>query len=98
MAQALTLIDALAVIGGGIAGAHPVFLGALVQAMNATYATSVRRLAPRAFNLEDPADRDAFLRGEVRSLEVAGREILYDPMRRTAVGAYAFALRELDRQ
>ena len=113
LAQALTLIDGLAVIGGGIAGAHPVFLSHLVRAMNAPYegyTPPIRRLAPFAFNLEDPAERESFLRGEVRSLEVpGGRKILYDPMRRTAVGitrlgtseavavgAYAFALRELD--
>ncbi|MGO9259880.1 MAG: ROK family protein [Bryobacteraceae bacterium] len=114
LAQALTLIDGLAVIGGGIAGAHPLFLACLVRAMNATYdgyTPPMRRLAPVAFNIEDPQERQDFLRGEVRSVEVpgSGRRIFYDPMRRTAVGitrlgtseavavgAYAFALRELD--
>ncbi|HEV2445208.1 MAG TPA: ROK family protein [Candidatus Sulfopaludibacter sp.] len=115
LAQALTLIDGLAVIGGGIAGSHPLFLEHLVRAMNAPYegyATRLRRLAPLAFNIEDPLERKAFLQGEVRSVEVpgSGRKILYDPLRRTAVGitrlgtseavavgAYAFALRELTR-
>jgi len=82
--------------------------------MNAPYegcATSLRRLAPIAFNIEDPSDRESFLRGAVRHVEVpgSGLRIPYDPMRRTAVGitrlgtseavavgAYAFALRELD--
>lgn len=113
-AQALTLIDGLAVIGGGIAGAHPLFLPRLTAAMNATYdgyTPPMRRLAPVAFNFEDPGERQEFLRVEVRSVEVpgSGRRISYDPMRRTAVGltrlgtseavavgAYAFALRELD--
>jgi glucokinase len=114
LAQALTLIDGLAVIGGGIAGAHPLFLQRLVCAMNAPYegyTPRLRRLAPLAFNLDDPVERESFLRGEVRTVEVpgSGRRISYDPMRRTAVGitrlgtseavavgAYAFALRELD--
>jgi glucokinase len=114
LAQALTLIDGLAVIGGGIAGSHPLFLGHLVGAMNATYDgydPPLRRLAPRAFNIEDPADRESFLRGEARTVQVpgSGRTICYDPMRRTAVGvsrlgtseavaigAYAFALHALD--
>lgn len=114
LAQALTLVDGLAVIGGGMAGAHPLFLSHLVRAMNAPYegyAEPIGRLAPRAFNLEDAGDRACFLRGQVRSVEVpgSGRKILYDPMRRTAVGitrlgtseavavgAYAFALRELE--
>jgi len=71
----------------------------------------LRRLVPLAFRIDDPAERDAFLRGEVRGIEVpaSGGRILYDPMRRTAVGisrpgtsevvavgAYAFALRQLD--
>ena len=116
LAQALTLIDGLAVIGGGIAGAYPLFLPHLVRAMNAPYegyTTPLRRLAPLAFGIDDPAERDAFLRGEVRGIEVPGigRRILYHPMRRTAVGisrlgtseavavgAYAFALRQLDRR
>lgn len=114
LAQALTLVDGLAVIGGGIAGAHPLFLPRLVRSMNATYdgyMPPMRRLAPVAFNLEDPRERQDFLRGEVCLVDVPGstRRISYDPMRRTAVGitrrgtseavavgAYAFALRELD--
>jgi glucokinase len=114
MAQALTLIDGLAVIGGGIAGAHPLFLSHIVCAMNEPYEgydPPLRRLAPRAFNLEDPADRESFLHGDIRTVEVpgTGRQIAYDSMRRTAVGvtrlgtseavavgAYAFALKTLD--
>jgi glucokinase len=109
----LTLIDGLAVIGGGIAGAYRFFF---LRAMNAPYegySTPLRRLAPFAFRIDDPAEREAFLRGEARTIEVpgSGRRILYDPMRRTAVGisrlgtsevvavgAYAFALRQLDRR
>jgi glucokinase len=114
IAQALTLIDGLAVIGGGISGAHPLFLPHLVQAMNAPYhgyANPLRRLAPLAFNIEEPVEREAFVRGGVRTVEVpgSGRQIQYDPMSRiavgisrlgtseaVAVGAYAFALRQLD--
>jgi glucokinase len=115
LAKALTLVDGLAVIGGGIAGAYPLFLSHLVRARNAPYeghATPLRRLAPLAFRIDDPAEREAFLRGEVCSIEVpgSGRRILY-AMRRAAVGisrlatseavavgAYAFALRELDKR
>ncbi len=113
-AQALTLVDGLVVIGGGISGAHPLFLAPLVAAMNATYEGSsngLRRLIPRAFNIEDPGERDIFLRGEVRTISVPGstRTIQYDPMQCTAVGisrlgtseavaigAYAFALSKLN--
>jgi len=113
IAQALTLVDGLAVIGGGIAGAHPLFLPSLVAAMNDTYGGTkgMRRLIPRAFNLEDAAERETFLRGEATELTVPGstRKVRYDPLQRTAVGlsrlgtseavaigAYAFALKRLE--
>ena len=114
IAQALTLVDGLAVIGGGIAGAHPLFLPALVAAMNDTYSGTkgMRRLIPRAFNLEDPVERETFLRGEVKEIAISGtaRTLRYDPLQRTgvglsrlgtsqavAIGAYAFALSRLDK-
>jgi glucokinase len=114
IAQALTLVDGLAVIGGGIAGAHPLFLPALVDALNDVYikpdGVRLRRLIARAFNIEDPAQRDVFLKGETREILVPGsdRKVKYDPLQRIAVGlsrlgtseavaigAYAFALRKL---
>jgi glucokinase len=113
IAQALTLVDGLAVIGGGLSGAAPLFLPALVDAANAEYEGTggrFRRLIPRVYNLEDPAQREAFLRGEQREITVYGssRRIRHDPLQRTAVGlsrlgtseavaigAYAFALRRL---
>ncbi|MGE5326008.1 MAG: ROK family protein, partial [Deltaproteobacteria bacterium] len=69
LAQALTLVDGLAVIGGGIAGAHPLFLSALISSMNDIFEGNpkkLNRLIPRAFNLEDAGEREAFLRGDVR--------------------------------
>ena len=59
IAQALTLIDGLAVIGGGIAAAAPLFLPSLVGALNDVYRKPTgpqRRLIARAFNLEDATD------------------------------------------
>jgi len=110
MAQALTLIDGLGVIGGGISGAHPLFLPALVDAVNGVYDSGQRRLVARAFNLEDPSQRERFLTGETRQIRVPGsaRTVVYDSLARTAIGisrlgtseavaigAYVFALRSL---
>ena len=68
LGNALTLIDGLAVIGGGVAGAWPLFLPAVVDELNSVYTGPAgkpfRRLASMAFNLEDPAQRDKFLQGE----------------------------------
>jgi glucokinase len=115
MAQALTLLDSLAVIGGGISGSWPLFLPALVEELNGAYTgpdgNSFRRLVQVAFNLEDPAQRENFLKGQTREITVPGtkRKLKYDPLARTAVGlsrlgtseavaigAYAFALQKLD--
>lgn len=117
IANAVTLIDGLVVIGGGIAGAHRQFMPAILAELNGEYPAPngerFRRLIPRAFNLEDPEQLEIFLRGETKELRVpgSGRAIRFDGMQRigvgisrlgtseaTAIGAYAFALNELDRQ
>jgi glucokinase len=117
MAQALTLVDGLAVIGGGVSGASPLFLPALVDELNSSYTApdgaSFRRLVQVAYNLEDAAQRRQFLKGQTREILVPGskRKLRYDPLARigvgmsrlgtseaVSVGAYAFALRALDRK
>lgn len=113
IAQALTLVDGLAVIGGGISAAAPLFMPALMKAVNGVYERGgkpLRRLVATAFNIDDPAEREVFLKGQARTLTVprSGRTIQYDPLQRVAVGlarldtseavalgAYAFALSKL---
>lgn len=114
MAQALTLIDGLAVIGGGVSGAWPIFLPSIINEMNGSYANpkgdTFRRLTQQVFNLEDPGQLEIFILGDTREVTVPGttRTIQYDPMPRigvgmsrlgtseaVAIGAYAFALRNL---
>ena len=73
----------------------------------------IPRTELKAFNLEDESAFEAFARGEARQIAVPGssRQVTYDPLKRigvglsrlgtsqaVAVGAYAFALHELDRQ
>jgi glucokinase len=114
LASATTLLDGLVVIGGGLAGASELFLPALVAEMNAPFETpggAVPRLEVKVFNVEDPEQRAAFVRGDAREVEVPGsrRKVAYDPASRTgvglsrlgtsravALGAYAFALSALD--
>ena len=116
LAEALTLVDGLAVLGGGMAAAHELFLPAVIEAMRGEYPGTVDfarhvRLGQRAYSLEDPAQRDEFLASHARTLRVPGssREVVYDPVPRVAVGmtrlgtseavavgAYAFALAQLD--
>jgi len=92
MAQALTLVDGLAVIGGGVAGSWPLFLPALVNELNGAYTApngkKFRRLVQVAFNLEEPGERKQFLKGQTRSVTVPGtqRKLKYDPLARVGVG------------
>lgn len=115
LGNALTLIDGLAVVGGGLSGAWSLFLPALVDELNSSYTgpngKAFRRLASKAFNLEDSTQLEQFLRGETREIRVpqSNRKLKYDPAQRIgvgvsrlgtseaiAIGAYAFALRKLD--
>ena len=115
MGNALTLIDGLAVIGGGVSKGYRLFLPALVAELNSNYTApngnQFRRLASKAFNLEDKAQLKKFLKGETSEITVPGtsRKVKYDSLQRlgvgmtrlgtseaVAIGACAFALRKLD--
>jgi len=92
MAQVLTVIDGLAVIGGGVSGSWPLFLPALVDELNSTYINPkgerFRRLVQVAFNLEDAAQRKRFVKGQTREIALPGskRKLKYDPLARIGVG------------
>jgi glucokinase len=115
MANALTLVDGLAVIGGGIAAAWPLFMPALADELCGYYTDfcgdRFPRLASKAFDLQDTAQINAFLKGEVREIAVPGgdKKIAYDSLQRVgigltrlgtseavSIGAYAYALNRLD--
>jgi len=91
IAQALTLIDRLVVLGGGLAGAAPLFLPAMLDALNGVFPRDgrpLRRVVFRVFDFDDPAQREVFLRGDPRELRVprSNRTIRYDALQRTAIG------------
>ncbi len=114
IANVLTLIDGIAVIGGGIAGAYTLFLPMVVAEMNSDYINPAgeryRRLAVKAFNLEDEQELKKFLRGDSREITIplSDKKLVYDPLSRVGVGisrmgtskavsigAYAFALNQI---
>ncbi|MGA0846691.1 MAG: ROK family protein [Luteolibacter sp.] len=92
MATSITLLDAIGVIGGGVSGAWPAFLPALVEEMNSNFTApdgrAFRRMPCKTFNLEDPQQLGLFLKGETREVAIPGsaETVLYDPMQRTGVG------------
>jgi glucokinase len=91
IAQALTLVDGLVVIGGGLSKGSDLFMPALIAAMNGTFAKhprNQRRLVQHAFDLEDAGQRRLFCEGKRKEIPVPGtpQKILYDSLVRTGVG------------
>ena len=92
MANALTVLDSLTVIGGGLSKGWRLFLPALVDELNSSYTgpsgNQYRRMPQPAFNLEDPAQLKTFLKGGTHSIPVPGskKKIKYDALQRIGVG------------
>lgn len=92
LADAMTLVDGLVVIGGGLAGAHSLFLSTVIEEMNSKFKTFsgdlIPRMEMRAFNLEVPAELDKFLKGEVYKIGVPGsdKRVPYDALKRLGLG------------
>lgn len=88
----LTLIDGVAVIGGGLSGARSLFVPAMLEEMRSqNVAPSGKiydRLAQKVFNLDDEQDMAQFCSGEVREILIPGtnESMTYDPMSRVGVG------------
>jgi glucokinase len=92
LANAITLIDGLIVIGGGLAGAHDIFLPALVDEMNTPYKSvagkNTNRLEVQVYNLEDEEAFFTFARGEEKEIVIPGTNshMRYDPVKRIGIG------------
>ena len=99
IANALTLVDGLVVIGGDLAGAAPLFLPTVVAEMNSTFVLPdgkwIRRLTAEAFNLEEAGQLATFTKGRIREIEVRdwinlvprkSRTVRHDPQPRVGVG------------
>ncbi len=92
LADAVSLVDGLVVIGGGLSGAHSVFLNHLVAEMNRAYETTDNgcfdRMEVTAFNLEDDADLSLFIKGKPHEIAVpySDKKLIYDPLKRIGVG------------
>lgn len=92
LANVLTIVDGVAVIGGGVSGAKSLFVPAMLEEMRSSYTSpsgkTYPRLSQRVFNLDDAADLSAFCHGDVREVEIphSKQRITYDPMPRVGVG------------
>ncbi|MCF0175230.1 MAG: ROK family protein [Bacteroidales bacterium] len=116
MATAVTLIDGLIVIGGGITAARkhimPSLLAQLRSKMHTLGGDELNRVQMKVYDLDNEEEFAEFAKGESRKIKVYGsdREVVYDPQMRTgvmisklgaskaiSVGAYMFALNQLDK-
>jgi glucokinase len=92
LANAITLLDGIIVIGGGLSGAYQVFLQKLVDEMNASFTSldghRVPRLEISVLNLENPAELEKFLVNESIQIKVpfSNKTVTYDPSRYVGVG------------
>ncbi|MBD5234366.1 MAG: ROK family protein [Bacteroidales bacterium] len=115
MAIAAQLIDGIIVIGGGITAARHLIMPSLLAELRSSFRTlggdDVRRVQMQVFNLDNPAEFEAFAKGNTKTLTVRGTNLTvdYDDMKRIGVtfsklgaskaisaGAYAFALSKID--
>jgi glucokinase len=91
IANALTLIDGLVVLGGGISGAVGLFRSALLEELNGRLEVSsgpVHRLPFRVLDLDDPAGLEALVAHQVQELAIPGTDqtIAYAPQKLTGIG------------
>jgi len=92
IANMLTLIDGIVVIGGGLAASWELFSPAMFTEINRQYESpsgeKFPRLSGRVYNLEDEQTFDEFANGAVKSLNIPGSEkvVIYDVLQRVGVG------------
>ncbi len=92
LAGAVSLFDGLAVIGGGLSAAAPLFFPALLAELRGSLVGAdgrpQRRLRAAVFDLEDLAELTAFLAGAARPVPVPGsvRSVPYDAGKKLGVG------------
>jgi len=85
LANANTLIDGLIVIGGGLSGAHSLFLPKAIETMNGKFSKidgeSVQRLETFAYNFENPdCMRDLLKKDEIEiNVPNSNKIALYSP-------------------
>jgi len=91
-ANAITLIDGLIVIGGGLSGAADLFLPHLSTEMNRSF-TSLKgdkldRMEVKAFNLNNEKERAAFYQAKLKQIAIprSNKTITYDYSKKIGIG------------
>jgi predicted NBD/HSP70 family sugar kinase len=91
MATAVTLMDGLIVIGGGLSAASKYFMPALINEMRSRIRTmsgdELNRVQMNVYNLDDEAEFKKFASGSSTKIKVYGtdKEVVYDPEKRIGI-------------
>lgn len=91
IAQCVTILDGIIVLGGGLSKSHTLFMPALLRELRAQMSTRSGQTLPRVpsyvYNLEDEAEFEAFARGEQRAIPIYGTDetILCDTQKRLGI-------------
>ncbi|MFC2102161.1 ROK family protein [Bacteroidota bacterium] len=92
LANAATLVDGLIVIGGGLAGAYPLFMPALIEEMNQPFNTisgsPIERMEVVAYDLMDSNQQQKFYApGDIEiDVPFTNKVVSYNPTKRVGVG------------
>lgn len=91
MATAVTLLDGIVVIGGGLTGSAKYIMPSLLKQMRSSIHTLsgevVARVQSKVYDLDSPSEFASFAAGDSRRLKVYGsdRIVTYDPQKRIGV-------------
>ncbi|MEI6821292.1 MAG: ROK family protein [Bacteroidota bacterium] len=92
VSHVLTIVDGIAVIGGGISGASSLIVPAMLKEMRGTFTNysgdTYNRLAQKVFYLDDANDMQQFIKGDTKQILIPGtnRHVMYDSMARVGFG------------
>ena len=91
LANLLTLIDGIVVIGGGIAGAGDLYMPAVMEELHGHFVNrngdTMPRLVQRVFNLDNAENKKSFLKNYSKSITISGtdKQVNYDPEPRLGI-------------
>lgn len=92
LANAITLIDGIIVIGGGLSGAYKLFMPKAIEAMNGKFTriggSTFQRLEVFAYSLENPECYNDFIKNEEIEIKVPGtnKKVFYSPVKKVGIG------------
>ncbi len=91
LANLLTLTDGIAVIGGGLSGAHDLYMPAVMEEINGKFETAEgsaqARLVQKVYNIDNKKEFQEFIKDRSTKITIPGtdKSLQYDPEPRLAI-------------